>query len=235
MIQMLYFSHGAQERVERELSEARLQRDTSQLAMAKQRDTLAALRAAAKQESNVRLANPEVGFLKVQGAQSLKPMIYSSWTSVLNSGPKLLSVVVHSLLWTGNVLQCPKMLSRGHSDRHRAGHQVRISDVPVCAHLRQTVKTSFEQCRQRRRCAGGDAREGSMKEKVHTKETRLKCMYECLHAPIKVVEKAVLVATPVKNAADKVPVYFNNLQKLTYPKCAPCVAPLHAHFSCRRR
>lgn len=72
-------------------------------------------------------------------------------------------------------------------------------------------------------------------EKVHTKETRLKCMYECLHAPIQVVDKAVLVATPVKNAADKVAVYFNNLQKLTYPKCAPFVAPLHAHSSCRRR
>lgn len=47
------------------------------------------------------------------------------------------------------------------ANRHRAGHQVRISDIPVCAHLRQSVKTSFEQRRLlRRRCAGGDAREG---------------------------------------------------------------------------
>lgn len=92
-----------------------MQRDTSQLAMAKQRDTLAALRAAAKQESNVRLANPEVGFLKVQGPQSLKRMMYSPWTSVINSGPKLLSIVVRSLLWTEYAVQCPKMQSGGHS------------------------------------------------------------------------------------------------------------------------
>ena len=43
---------------------------------------------------------------------------------------------------------------------------------------------------------------------------------------MQVVEKAVLVATPVKNAKDHIEKYFANLAAMTYPKCA-CSCPLH--------
>jgi hypothetical protein len=41
-----------------------------------------------------------------------------------------------------------------------------------------------------------------------------------------VIEKAVLVATPVKNAKDHIEKYFGNLAAMTYPKCA-CRCALH--------
>ena len=47
---------------------------------------------------------------------------------------------------------------------------------------------------------------------------------------LQVVEKAVLVATPVKNAKDHIEKYFTNLAAMAYPKCAPDCAP-HAHAS----